>query len=397
MPRPASGARSGLEGFKEALHALRTQQEQSLAAIEALLETCEAESTVATVALKPDQDFDNNEKEEESSPTPCIEYDAAKSRNVHVQNVHALSEQGSKFKDLITDDEEDAYNTKTLSGMCRYLVSKPQFDWAMGVIILLNSICIGIETQRTVQPDLFVDWPSEVLDMTFVVIYVIEICMRLLAFGCANFRDGWFLFDFALVGMGVVGNVVVPIMNVSETEGDSPIAKVLVVRSLRLLRLVRAIRMLHMFRTVWRLVYGLLTSWNAIISTFFILLLTLYIFACLGVEVITRDSTLAADPSTAWIVEYHFGSLHRTMLTLFSFVSADSISAVYMPIVIVRPEYIIYFVAVILTVSVALMNLVTAVLVEGALANAANDKELSRHDMKQKAEMGGRGLKALGT
>ncbi|CAK9090285.1 Cation channel sperm-associated protein 1, partial [Durusdinium trenchii] len=49
---------------------------------------------------------------------------------------------------------------------------------------------IGIETQRTVQPDLFVDWPSEVLDMTFVVIYVIEICMRLLAFGCANFRDG---------------------------------------------------------------------------------------------------------------------------------------------------------------------------------------------------------------
>ena len=28
---------------------------------------------------------------------------------------------------------------------------------------------------------------------------------------------------------------------------------------------------------------------------------------------------------------------------------------------------------------------VTAVLVEGALANAANDKELSRHDMKQTA------------
>lgn len=31
---------------------------------------------------------------------------------------------------------------------------------------------------------------------------------------------------------------------------------------------------------------------------------------------------------------------------------------------------------------------VTAVLVEGALANAANDKELSRHDMKQKAQCG---------
>lgn len=40
--------------------------------------------------------------------------------------------------------------------------------------------------------------------------------------------------------------------------------------------------MLRIFRTVWRLVYGLLTSGNAMLSTFFILLLTLYIYACLG-------------------------------------------------------------------------------------------------------------------
>eukprot|EP00438_Fugacium_kawagutii_P018248 Skav231330 [mRNA] locus=scaffold819:83490:85641:- [translate_table: standard] len=126
--------------------------------------------------------------------------------------------------------------------------------------------------------------------------------------------------------------------------------------------------MLHMFRTVWRLVYGLLTSGNAMLSTFFILLLTLYIFGCLGVELITKDTLL-----------------RRTLLTLASFVSADSIAAVYMPICIVRPWMIAYFIMVILTVSVSLMNLVTAVLVEGALANAANDKELSRHDMKQKA------------
>ena len=35
--------------------------------------------------------------------------------------------------------------------------------------------------------------------------------------------------------------------------------------------------------------------------------------------------------------------------------------------------------------SVSFARKVTAVLVEGALANAANDKELSRHDMKQTA------------
>lgn len=139
-----------------------------------------------------------------------------------------------------------------------------------------------------------------------------------------------------------------------------------------------------MFRTVWRLVYGLLTSGNTMLSTFFILLLTLYIFACLGVELITKDPLLQRDPDTKDIVAYHFGSLQRTLLTLVSFVSADSIAQVYMPICIVRPFMVIYFIIVILTVSVSLMNLVTAVLVEGALANAANDKELGRHDMKQK-------------
>lgn len=36
--------------------------------------------------------------------------------------------------------------------------------------------------------------------------------------------------------------------------------------------------------TVWRLVYGLLTSHNAMFSTLALIVLTLYIFACLGVE-----------------------------------------------------------------------------------------------------------------
>lgn len=73
-------------------------------------------------------------------------------------------------------------------------------------------------------------------------------------------------------------------------------------------------------------------------------------------------------------------------MTMLAFVSSDSISAVYAPLCMVRPPLIIFFILVILTVSVSLMNLVTAILVEGALANAANDKELSRHDLKAKAQ-----------
>ena len=156
----------------------------------------------------------------------------------------------------------------------------------------------------------------------------------------------------------------VPLESPKAEGGDNFLTKILVVRSLRLLRLVRAglrakaclsgricaretpapcsteaVRMLHMFRTVWRLVYGLITSGNAIMSTFFILFLTLYIFACLGrtceensgepecssapccldlsfaktgVELITKDPQLQQHADTKFIVDTNFRNLTRT-------------------------------------------------------------------------------------
>eukprot|EP00439_Symbiodinium_sp_Y106_P044549 s1452_g5.t1 len=81
-------------------------------------------------------------------------------------------------------------------------------------------------------------------------------------------------------------------------EKVQELESLLVVRSLRLLRLIRALRLLKQFRTVWRLVNGLLTSANAMVSTLVLVVLSLYIAACLGIEIITKDSDLTsrADP-----------------------------------------------------------------------------------------------------
>ncbi|CAJ1341529.1 unnamed protein product [Effrenium voratum] len=404
MPRPPKDPGDpGPDALKKSLLTLREQQERSLLDIEAFLDQLSAQE--ARLQHQVQNGFKAGTDEESETATPnlnwlqmkeamddCKEESGSKQSSVRKKTfgraTTAAELDGSKWKDLI-DEESNSSSVrdhKNLCSWCKWLVAKPQFDWAMGMIIFFNSICIGIDTQKSISSELLPEWPGEALDAMFICIYVTELAIRLVANGRTNFKDTWFLFDLALVAMGLLGNILDPILKSSMDSGESALTKILVVRSLRLLRLVRAIRMLHMFRTVWRLVYGLLTSGNAMLSTFFILLLTLYIFACLGVEIITKDTLLAGHPDTAHIVEYYFGSLQRTLLTLVSFVSADSISAVYMPICIIRPELIIFFVAVILTVSVSLMNLVTAVLVEGALANAANDKELSRHDLRQKVK-----------
>jgi len=150
------------------------------------------------------------------------------------------------------------------------------------------------------------------------------------------------------------------------------------------LRLVRALRMLRWFRTAWRLVFGLLTSGTTMTSTLGLVLLTLYVSACLGVELISKDPVLISDPTTEYIVEHHFGSLTMTMLTLAQFVTLDSIAAIYRPLVYHKPVLVVYFSGIILVLSISLMNLVTAVLVEGALENAQHDRELKRHVLQEK-------------
>ena len=267
---------------------------------------------------------------------------------------------------------------------CQRLVSSSWFDYLFGIIIAVNSICIGIEAQASIESadaTIWIGWRW--LDIIFVVIYIIEISIRLIAYGCtASFHNGWFVFDFILVVLGTLSAIIVPISSFGEYAF---LESVMVVRALRLLRLIRTLRMLRYFRTVWRLVFGLLTSINTIASTLCLIVLVIYIFACLGIELITNDTQLkTVHADVEEIVNKHFRSVPITMLTLSQFVTLDSIAAVYYPLVVERPWLVMYFGAIVLILSIALMNLVTAVLVEGALESAQHDRAAAKHDLHEK-------------
>merc|ERR1712224_692638 len=81
------------------------------------------------------------------------------------------------------------------------------------------------------------------------------------------------------------------------------------------------------------------------------------------------------DQVFAEIAEVYFTNLQVAMLTLIQFVFMDSAGAIYTPLVLRDPSLLLYFVAIMLIVSISLMNLVTAVIVEGALDQARSDKE----------------------
>jgi len=259
------------------------------------------------------------------------------------------------------------------------------FEFVTGLIIFANLITVGVELELALSTPDFENilWP-QIAERIFLFIYFVELSLRMVAGGWSNFKDMWFWMDLSLVALGIFALVIVPLAG---GASDLGIERLLVFRGLRLLRLVRALRMVNHFKIMWRLVYGLLTCGQTIMSTMALIMISLFVFACVAVELIARDPELReGNPVVANIVENNFGSLGRTIMTLMQFVTLDSISTVYFPLITAKPFLVVFFLPILVVVSIGLMNLVTAALVENAMANAAQQAEEERAVLKEQLQ-----------
>merc|ERR550534_3217238 len=83
------------------------------------------------------------------------------------------------------------------------------------------------------------------------------------------------------------------------------------------------------------------------------------------------------------------------MLSLLQFVSVDGTAVLYFPLVKADPLLILFFLPLIFIVSVSLMNLVTAVIVEGAIEQGKQDREAHSKYKAQRFEQLRPALEAL--
>jgi len=131
--------------------------------------------------------------------------------------------------------------SERLRSVAQKVVESVWFEYASGLIILVNLITIGIEAEMSLQAgkELGPESWAYTIERIFLIIYCIEAGMRLVAHGMASFKDAWFLMDVTLVTIGLLALLVAPNIGADSMEG---VEKLLIVRGLRLLRLVRALR-----------------------------------------------------------------------------------------------------------------------------------------------------------
>merc|ERR1712224_503631 len=101
---------------------------------------------------------------------------------------------------------------------------------------------------------------------------------------------------------------------------------------------------------------GLLNCGRTMVYTVLLLMMVLYIFSCIGIEVVAHHRLAEGadmDPIFRSIVDEHFYSLPATMLTLFRFVTMDNLHQVYTPLIEQDWTLALFFLTVILVISIA--------------------------------------------
>lgn len=317
-----------------------------------------------------------------------------------------LEKKGEELKEGHRARKVEGFDPESL-GPCRKAVHRvleaKSFDTFIGIVIMLNGVTIGAETNAkitltplacdeycvcTLPQDQVVcvltpEWVS-VAENIFLVIYVFELAARLIVYGCAALKNPWIQFDAALVVTALV-DLILKVAAVN----DATLKKLMLLRLFRLARLARAVRLMVQFQTLWQLVAGIMHSLGTLCWTFVLLTIMIYMFALVGMELITVDTEISMDHPYNVAALDNFRGLENAGLFLLQCFSWDSIGGVYKPLIHHRFLLFFYFMIVLLVNSIALANIVTAIMVESALAQGEEDKDAKKawEDAKKKKQM----------
>lgn len=230
---------------------------------------------------------------------------------------------------------------------CIRITDSKIFKNTIVLIILINSIILGLITSEAIYAKF-----GEILEFILsacVVIFTVEITLRIIAKGWRFFLNGWNIFDFLLITMALM------------PETGAAI-------TFRVFRVLRALRMVSSMKKLRHIVSAILVSaphvfWAAVLE-----MIIFYIFGIMG-------QNLFHEAFPQW-----FGTLGETVYTLFQVTTLESWSmGIARPVMKVYPWAWCYFVPFVMISSYIVLNVVVGVVVN-ATSDISDDDNISMKD-----------------
>lgn len=219
------------------------------------------------------------------------------------------------------------------------------------VLILINAVTLGLETDAEIMasygPVLLV------VDRTILLIFTLEILLKLYAYRFAFFRSGWNLFDLVIVGIAWV-----------PASGNLS-----VMRALRVLRILRLISVVPQLR---RVISAIGYSIPGMVSVVGVLGLIFYVSAVLATKLFGTHP----DPN----MQEWFGSISASAYTLFQVMTLESWSmGIVRPTMELFPMSWLFFLPFIIITSFAVLNFFIGIIVDSMqMAQKLEAEELGR-------------------
>ncbi|MDP3517884.1 MAG: ion transporter [Pseudohongiella sp.] len=217
-------------------------------------------------------------------------------------------------------------------------------------LILINAVTLGLETVPAVMAA--AGGAVLFLDRAILMVFVLEIALRLFAHRLAFFKDAWSVFDFIVVSIALL-------------PASGPFSV------LRALRVLRVLRVLSFVPSMRKIVGALVKSLNGMLSIAMVLALLYYVAAVMATKLFGEDFP-------EW-----FGSLGLSLYTLFQIMTLESWSmGIARPVMAEFPYAWAFFVPFILIATFTMLNLFIAVIVN-AVQSMHDEEHQQERDTEQ--------------
>jgi voltage-gated sodium channel len=217
------------------------------------------------------------------------------------------------------------------------IVESKLFHRGVIVLIFLNAIVVGMETYPYMQANY--GQLLDRVDNTILYLFVLELVLRFFAIERSRqfFQNGWNVFDVVIVGASFL-----------------PASEFFTVA--RLFRVLRVLRAVSVLPDLQRLVAALLRSLPSLCHISLLLVLLIYVYAAIGTSFFAELSP------------QYFGSLHRSVLTLFGVITLEGWVSIMEEILPQMPWAWLYFVTFILAGTFIALNFFVGIIVNNLQA-----------------------------
>lgn len=223
---------------------------------------------------------------------------------------------------------------KPTSKLQQFVESK-QFQHAIIALILFNAITLGLETSQFGKANAGI---LHSLDTVILVIFSVELLIKLLVYRSDFFRSGWNWFDFIIVAISW-----------APTSGALSV--------LRAFRILRVLRLLSVVPQMRRVIGALAHSLPGMASVIGVLSIIFYVSAVLATKIF-------GSHNDANMQEW-FGSIGASAYTLFQVMTLESWSmGIVRPTMKLFPLSWVFFVPFIIITSFAVLNLFIGIIVD---------------------------------